>query len=135
MKKTGLAFSILIMFVALAVCNNTKGEATHRIASSLINHLNVSESETSASDASCEKESTLRSKEGVDPVEFTLINRSKNTIVLYWLDYEGKRVKYEEIAPGLQVKQPTYLTHPWVVTDTKGRCLRILTPPGNFVIE
>jgi hypothetical protein len=87
-----------------------------------------------AGDSTCEKESRLRSTEGVTPVEFTLTNRSKNTIILYWLNYEGKRVQYEAVAPGKQVKQPTFLTHPWVVTDPKGRCIRILIPPGDFVI-
>jgi von Hippel-Lindau disease tumor supressor len=90
---------------------------------------------TLANDSKCEQESRLRSIEGVKATEFTLTNHSKTTIVLYWLNYEGKRVKYEQVAPGDQVTQPTFLTHPWVVTDTKGRCIRILTPPGDFVIQ
>ncbi len=102
---------------------------------SSLNDFYFIESDAPASDSTCEKESSSRSKEGVTPVEFTLTNRTKITIVLYWLDYEGKRVKYEEVAPGYQIKQPTFLTHPWVVTDNKGRCLRVLTPPGDFVIQ
>lgn len=90
---------------------------------------------TLAGDSKCEQESHLRSIEGVKATEFTLTNHSKTTILLYWLNYEGKRVKYEEIPSGQRVNQPTFLTHPWVVTDTKGRCIRILTPPGDFVIE
>ena len=90
---------------------------------------------TFANDSRCDQESHLRSKEGVKAIEFTLTNHTKSTLFLYWLNYEGKRVKYEEVPPGQRVNQPTFLTHPWVVTDTKGRCIRILTPPGDFVIQ
>jgi von Hippel-Lindau disease tumor supressor len=90
---------------------------------------------TFANDSGCDQESHLRSKEGVKATEFTLTNHTKTTIVLYWLNYEGKRVKYEDNPSGQRVSQPTFLTHPWVATDTKGRCIRILTPPGDFVIE
>jgi von Hippel-Lindau disease tumor supressor len=120
MKRMILSFVILIML-------STAFSQVH--SSSLI------EPEIPASDSKCENESRLRSIEGVKAVEFTLSNRSKTTIVLYWLNYEGKRVQYETVEPGMQVKQPTFLTHPWVVTDTKGRCIRILTPPGDFVIQ
>jgi von Hippel-Lindau disease tumor supressor len=123
MKRMILSFSILItLFPAFS----------QERSSPLTYFINP---DISASDSSCEKESSLRSIEGVTPVEFTLINRSKIKIVLYWLNYEGKRVKYEEVVPGMQVKQPTFLTHPWVVADTKGLCIRILTPPGNFAIQ
>lgn len=97
--------------------------------------LSFTDPNTLASESKCEQESGLRSIEGVKATEFTLTNHTKFTLLLYWLNYEGKRVKYEEIPPGQRVNQPTFLTHPWVVTDTKGRCIRILTPPGDFVIQ
>jgi hypothetical protein len=123
MKKMVLSFSLLIIL--------SPAFAQGRVSS----HFYATDSNTVVSDSTCEKESKLRSIEGVTAVEFTLTNHSTNAIVLYWLNYEGKRVKYEEVAPGKQVKQPTFLTHPWVVTDMKGRCIRILTPPGDFVIQ
>lgn len=135
MKRMVLACSLLITLLTISLGYQTKGEPLPQASPSLTDDLHFINSNTPASDSTCEKESRLRSTEGVTPVEFTLLNRSKITITLYWLDYEGKRVKYEEIAPDKQVKQPTYLTHPWVVTDPKGRCIRILTPPGDFVIE
>jgi hypothetical protein len=128
-----ILFSLLIAVFTISARTTITGEPTNRRL--MISLDNLVDSDSAASQPACEKESTLRSKEGVTPVEFTLLNRSKSTVVLYWINYEGKRVKYEEIGPNLQVKQPTYLTHPWVVADTKGRCLRVLTPPGDFVIE
>lgn len=123
MKKIVLSFGLLILLSPAF----SKG--------SFSSPLSFIDSETAASDSTCAKESSLRSIEGVTPAEFTLINRSKNPLVLYWLDYEGKRIRYEEIPPDKQMKQPTFLTHPWVVADTKGRCIRILTPPGDFEIR
>lgn len=88
-------------------------------------------------DSSCRIESTLSSKESAAPREtaFTLVNQSKVPIVLYWLNYQGQRVKYAEIAPNDRFEQPTYLLHPWVVTDSSGKCLRTLEAPGNFLIK
>ena len=123
MKRMILLFSILLM--VFTVFSQARPSSI----------IDFADPNTPASDSNCEKESKLRSKEGVTPVEFTLTNRSKNKIVLYWLNYEGKRIKYEEVIPGDQVKQPTFLTHPWVVTNTQGQCVRILTPPGDFVIQ
>ncbi|MBS1806563.1 MAG: hypothetical protein JST84_00045 [Acidobacteria bacterium] len=52
-----------------------------------------------------------------------------------WLDYEGKRQKYYELAPNTQYIRQTYSTHPWVVTTRQGRCIRTLFGPGEFVIR
>lgn len=90
-----------------------------------------------STNSSCGIESTLRSKESTSPLgaTFTLINQSNVPIVLYWLNYQGQRVKYAEVKPNSQIEQKTYLTHPWVVTDPNGKCLRALEAPGSFIIK
>lgn len=46
------------------------------------------------------------------------VNRSKQTIKVYWLDYEGQRKLYDTVASGeVSEVQRTYLTHPWLITD------------------
>jgi von Hippel-Lindau disease tumor supressor len=52
-------------------------------------------------------------------VEATLkfVNKSGKTVKVYWLDYEGDRKLYQTLQDGESYDQPTYLTHPWVITD------------------
>ena len=84
---------------------------------------------------SCGNELTLRSKESVVKSLFTLTNQSKSSIVLYWINFEGERVKHADIEPNAQVEHKTFLTHPWVVTDSNGKCLRIFEAPGDIIIK
>lgn len=51
-------------------------------------------------------------------IEF--VNLSDEKIVVYWLDYDGVRQPYGELAPGQSYVQPTHLTHPWLITDAGG---------------
>lgn len=53
------------------------------------------------------------------------INKRPHEVRTYWLDYNGRRVFYKAIAPNGQYTQPTYKTHPWVVTDQKDNCIEI----------
>lgn len=45
---------------------------------------------------------------------------------IFWLNYQGKRVLYKVLAPRSACNQPTYLTHPWLVSSSSGTCLEIL---------
>jgi hypothetical protein len=48
----------------------------------------------------------------------TFENRSKRTIKVHWLDFEGNRQLKRTVAPGATyASQRTFLTHPWLVTD------------------
>jgi hypothetical protein len=76
----------------------------------------------------CPGEGGWRSTEGRTPTYINFANRTGQAIRTYWLDYQGRRRFYNEIPPGTTHRQPTYLTHPWVVTDANGNCLRILMP-------
>ena len=54
-------------------------------------------------------------------LQFT--NASGTTVDIYWLDYEGDRVHYAELADGASYVQETFVTHPWVAVDKAGNCL------------
>ncbi len=87
-------------------------------------------------DASCNNENGTRTVETGDATSFELRNESSAVVELYWLDREGRRIKYKELAPGSAPhKQHSYMGHQWVITDTRGKCLQILQPPGQFHVR
>lgn len=55
----------------------------------------------------------------------TFTNRTKDKQTVYWVDYEGKRHNYQELDPGESYDQPTFMTHPWVVTGKNGKCVGV----------
>jgi hypothetical protein len=85
----------------------------------------------------CLQERSVRSLEGSSSTEITFINNSANTISTYWIDYEGRRKFYNSVPPGSSYVQPTYVTHPWVVTNSQELCLGLYMPsptPSRVVI-
>lgn len=41
-----------------------------------------------------------------------------NPVTVYWLDYSGSRVNYATLGAFGSYTQPTYVTHPWIATDS-----------------
>jgi VHL beta domain len=72
--------------------------------------------------SSCESEPTSVSTEGVVQATLTVINVTDATFQLYWLDYDGERVYYQDSPPSSTLEQATWLTHPWILTDPDGTC-------------
>jgi von Hippel-Lindau disease tumor supressor len=56
------------------------------------------------------------------------VNKSQEQIKVYWLDRQGKRVLYLTLNPGQNGKVKTYLTHPWLVTDSQDNAKDIFFP-------
>lgn len=65
--------------------------------------------------AKCPNESRFHSVEGKEQTSIRFVNDSEETVNVYWLDYQGKRVFYQTLAAGMSYEQPTYVSHPWVV--------------------
>lgn len=82
----------------------------------------------SADSVSCGMESTLKSLRYDQALSMTFENRSSFERDLYWLNYTGKRVIYTKLAPGSTYSVNTFVTHPWVITDSSGTCLDIRLP-------
>jgi uncharacterized protein YgiM (DUF1202 family) len=82
----------------------------------------------------CAKEASIRSIEGGINTSFTIINRAKSTLIIYWLDYQGERQEYFKLEPDETREQDTYKNHPWLVADTAGNCLRIFYAPAEIII-
>jgi hypothetical protein len=81
--------------------------------------------------ARCPDEGRLRSQEGKTSTYISFSNRTGQAIRTYWLNYQGQRQYYAEIQDGATYRQQTYLTHPWVITDSRDNCLRVLMPTAQ----
>jgi hypothetical protein len=86
-------------------------------------------------DKSCKLESTIRSRTATGKSSYTIVNLTASTLSVYWIDYKGKREHWFDLAPANHVTQPTFKSHPWVVTDEKGRCLRLFNAPVTITIK
>jgi hypothetical protein len=86
----------------------------------------------------CAQESVLKSTAGAVATKLQFVNRSTGPVILYWLDYDGKRVFYSRLAVGETIDMDTYVTHPWLVTIASGSCLGVYLPqpkPSQIVIQ
>ena len=82
----------------------------------------------------CQGQETLRSRESREPAKLRFVNGTGTTVLLQWIDFNGKRKDYATLRAGDEVTQDTFITHPWVVNDINGRCREIYLPaPGNSV--
>jgi hypothetical protein len=76
----------------------------------------------------CTEEKELRSIHGRTHSAVHFINRSSQTVSIYWLDYAGARVPFSVLDPSQETTQPTYVTHPWLIADGSGNCIAIYLP-------
>src|SRR5579872_2616361 len=74
-------------------------------------------------DSSCGREGAYKSLNDDHAAVVTFLNHTSVTVQTFWLNFQGKRVFYQQLASGAQYDQRTWITHPWVVTDLSGRCL------------
>lgn len=77
------------------------------------------------------RESTLRSRSGGPETFVDFANARSATVVVYWLDYGGRRQRYAVLRPGQTYRQQTYVGHPWVVTDDRARALVCFEPASR----
>ncbi|MFI5281649.1 MAG: hypothetical protein ACHQ0J_00795 [Candidatus Dormibacterales bacterium] len=87
-------------------------------------------------DASCDAEATSRSLNSNTATSFTLVNRSSVAISLFWINFQGQRVHYQDVPAGQTRGQATFITHPWVAADPSGKCTRLflVTTPATITI-
>ena len=83
--------------------------------------------------ANCLVEETGKIKSRVSDVgtEIVFENASEETIQIYWLNFEGEKVQYAELAPEQTHRQLTFVTHPWVAATEEAGCLGIYMPDGQ----
>jgi hypothetical protein len=75
-----------------------------------------------AAQSRCNGEGKLRSLNSGVATSVTFQNDTAGPVRIYWLDFAGERVFYNELASGASYRQQTYVTHPWVAVSASGRC-------------
>jgi hypothetical protein len=76
----------------------------------------------------CVDERSLRSLSGEAATAVRFSNLRASEVVVYWLDFQGKREFFQRVPSRTEYVQPTYVTHPWLVADSGDRCLAIYQP-------
>ena len=83
----------------------------------------------------CVEEPSLKSPQGATATSIRFANESAAPKKLYWLDYAGRRVLYQTIAPHTTYEQPTSIGHPWVVTSEQDACWGIYLPTEQQAVK
>ena len=86
---------------------------------------------------SCSAEVKTKSTGSRKSVRLKIFNNSNSTMLIHWLDYDGKRNLYYKIKSGETVSQETSLLHPWLASRTNGTCQAMGIPvdDGIWVIN
>ncbi|GIE60783.1 hypothetical protein BJY16_005479 [Actinoplanes octamycinicus] len=80
---------------------------------------------------SARSEGRVRSLDDERSTEIQFVNDRDEPVVIYWLDYRGTRERYAVLGSGKTRQQPTFVSHPWVITDLTGRALTIFLPASR----
>jgi hypothetical protein len=76
----------------------------------------------------CSLESSHLSLNSNTPTTVEFINASSQIIRIYWRDFAGQRVLFNTLLPGQAYLQGTFVTHPWVATNTSDQCIALYQP-------
>jgi hypothetical protein len=120
-----MARRLLLVFgvLALAGCSNMCGAASSQ--ASQASPQATATLAAAVADASCQAESTSRSLNSNTPTSYTITNHTSVVLTLFWLNFQGQRVRYFDLAPAETKNQGTYVTHPWVAADPNGTCIHL----------
>lgn len=61
----------------------------------------------------------IKSTAGQFETSIKFLNRMNEPVNIYWIDYEGNQKFYFTLGPQKQHEQPTYVSHPWVITTAE----------------
>lgn len=84
----------------------------------------------------CAREKAQHSVVSEVSLQIDFENATDDWLALEWLNFDGKRVRYADLAPGQTYRQQTYVSHPWVAVDPTGRCRGLFLPraPGVHTV-
>ncbi|MBA5778876.1 hypothetical protein H2509_17250 [Stappia sp. F7233] len=80
---------------------------------------------------SCADEGYIRSVPSDRPATLVFRNNYRGTVIVNWIDYNGNRRFQTDIPPGGELRQPTVLDHPWLISTTQGECLGVYLPRSS----
>ena len=74
-------------------------------------------------DLDCAQEATISSDPGSSETYIDVVNNTDETLVRFWLDFEGARVAFPPaLAPGETARKSTFEGHAWLFEDSTGTC-------------
>jgi hypothetical protein len=82
-------------------------------------------------DPPCRNRKNIRSMVSEEKTKLTFINRSGSTRNIMWLDFGSNARSYGRLKNGEQIELDTFMTHPWMVTNSGGACLQIVEPDSG----
>jgi hypothetical protein len=79
---------------------------------------------------SCQTENMWASVSSRVSTYVQFINRRTSAVKVYWIDFDGKRQHYFDLEPSESREQQTYVSHPWLITDSGANqpCINIFLP-------
>ena len=81
----------------------------------------------------CKEEANAHSMKPTSPIKAKMFNKRAEAIRIYWINENGARVFYQQLASGGTFTVDTFVRHAWVVTNTQEDCIRIYYPqPYNY---
>lgn len=84
-----------------------------------------------AEELPCRDAGKLRSEESKTAAKLVFSNQSKSDRRITWIDFRGKEQKSIVLKPGDENIQQTFLTHPWLIRDERGKCLLVIRAVGE----
>ncbi|KAJ7034574.1 von Hippel-Lindau disease tumor suppressor, beta/alpha domain-containing protein [Mycena alexandri] len=75
-----------------------------------------------------ETEENLHSGESIISTFVTFVNKTHQTVTGDWIDREGNPINYWTLQAGEEIRQPTYVSHPWVIRDSNSRTIGVFLP-------
>ena len=105
--------------------NIQDGPAGYSVACSLVDQPGVHSCAELPSAQACEREFDFASSPQQGPTAMTFVNRSEQTVRIYWLDFHGYRKLYQTIPPGGRATQKTFIGHNWLVAGIDDRCIGV----------
>lgn len=122
MEFTGTMAGI-VTNTATLVCSGT-GCASTEPCVDILTYTGTPFVETEAlADLDCAQEATIASDSGSSETYIDVVNNTDETLVRFWLDFEGARVAFPPaLAPGETSRKSTFEGHAWLFEDSTGAC-------------
>ncbi len=83
---------------------------------------------------SCTHEVDFASQPSTQATGMTFVNRSNQSVFLFWIDFTGNRKFYRTLTPGSRTIQQTFVGHSWVVATSETPCVGIFRAPESVAL-
>jgi hypothetical protein len=75
-----------------------------------------------------EAEANLHSGKSLASTYVTFVNKTQQTVTVDWIDSEGHPINYWTLRANEEVRQQTFVSHPWVIRGSNSRTIGVFLP-------